>query len=488
MSAPTETTWVPVIGLEVHCQLKTASKIFCGCANRFGAPPNTLTCPVCTGQPGALPVLNDTALDLALRAGLALDCELASVSRFDRKNYFYCDLPKGYQITQYEVPFASGGGIELANGKHIRLTRIHMEEDAGKAIHDRGTHTLVDLNRAGVPLIEIVTEADMQSAAEAFEFLGLLKERLRFAGVSDCDMEKGSLRCDVNVSVHLPDEPWRTKVEVKNLNSFRHVRTAIEHEIARQISAYESEDPSRQPVQETRLFDVDSGTTRPMRGKEDEGDYRYFPDPDLVPVSASRERLEEQRRLLPELPAQRRERYVSEWRVGAREAAILTADRPLADFFEATVRALAENEGGAQAAAKWLTNDVLRIVGEQGTGSLSDMPLTPGQLARVISLVEGGELQRKGAQCLLARLITEGGEVDSLVVELGLAAVTDDGQLRAWCLAALAGRESVAAQVRAGNEKAIGALMGPVMGSSGGRADPARVRALLLELIREDGP
>ncbi|HJO26167.1 MAG TPA: Asp-tRNA(Asn)/Glu-tRNA(Gln) amidotransferase subunit GatB [Planctomycetota bacterium] len=485
MSPTARTNWIPVIGLEVHCQLKTATKIFCACANRFGAPANTLTCPVCTGQPGALPVLNETALGLALRAGLALDCDLAPVSRFDRKNYFYCDLPKGYQITQYEVPFASGGGILLAGGHFVRLTRIHMEEDAGKAIHDRGSRTLVDLNRAGVPLIEIVTEADLESADQAYEFLGLLKERLRFAGVSDCDMEKGSLRCDVNVSVHLDGEPWRTKVEVKNLNSFRHVRAAIQHEITRQVEAYESGDPAQAPVQETRLFDVDSGATRPMRGKEDEGDYRYFPDPDLVPVSAAAKRLEEQRKLLPEMPAPRRRRYVDEWQVSERDATILTAEPAVADYFEATVEALGSGPTTASAAAKWITNDVLGALAEDAAAadSIATGALGPQQLARIISLVAAGTIQRKGGQRLVAHVSARGGDPDALVEELGLAALQDNGQLRAWCLAALAGREAVAADVRAGNQKALGALMGPVMGASGGRADPAQVRALLLELI-----
>jgi aspartyl-tRNA(Asn)/glutamyl-tRNA(Gln) amidotransferase subunit B len=433
--------------------------------------------------------MNDAVLDLALRAGLALGCELAPVSRFDRKNYFYCDLPKGYQITQYEVPFCTGGGIELDGGRFVRLTRIHMEEDAGKAIHDRGSRTLVDLNRAGVPLIEIVTEADMTSADEAFEFLGLLKERLRYAGVSGCDMEKGSLRCDVNVSVHPEGEPWRTRVEVKNLNSFRHVRAAIEHEIARQVEGYTSDDASLEPVQETRLFDVGSGMTLPMRGKEDEGDYRYFPEPDLVPVTASPERVEAQRQLLPEMPVARRRRYGETWGISERDAAILTAERDVADFFEATVAAGPTHETCGRDAAKWITNDVLRALSGGGVAatSIGELPVGPEQVARVIALVNAGEIQRKGGQLLLAELLAKGGDPDALVETIGLGAVGDDDQIRSWCRAALEGREAVAEDVRAGNEKALGALMGPVMGASGGRADPARVRELLLELIRGDG-
>ena len=364
-----------------------------------------------------------------------------------------------------------------------------MEEDAGKAIHDRGSRTLVDLNRAGVPLIEIVTEADMTSADEAFEFLGLLKERLRYAGVSSCDMEKGSLRCDVNVSVHPEGEPWRTRVEVKNLNSFRHVRAAIEHEIARQVEGYTSDDASLEPVQETRLFDVGSGMTLPMRGKEDEGDYRYFPEPDLVPVTASPERVEAQRQLLPEMPVARRRRYGETWGISERDAAILTAERDVADFFEATVAAGPAHETCGRDAAKWITNDVLRALSGGGVAatSIGELPVGPAQVARVIALVNAGEIQRKGGQLLLAELLAKGGDPDALVETIGLGAVGDDDQIRSWCRAALEGREAVAEDVRAGNEKALGALMGPVMGASGGRADPARVRELLLELIRGNG-
>ncbi len=485
VSPRTGRRWIPVIGLEVHCQLKTRTKLFCGCEYVFGASPNSLTCPVCTGQPGALPVLNEEALALALRTALALGAEVAGESCFDRKNYFYCDLPKGYQISQYDRPFCKGGGIALESGRFVRLTRIHMEEDAGKAIHDRGEYTLVDLNRAGVPLIESVTEADLTSASEAHEYLTALKEILQYSGASDCDMEKGSLRCDVNVSVHPPGESWRTKVEVKNLNSFRFVEAAIEHEIARQVAAYESEDPAQYPVQETRLFDHARNETRSMRGKESAHDYRYMPDPDLPLVRVDAAFVERQRAHLVELPAARRERYRRQFGLSELEAGVLTSERAVADYFEAVTRA----SGRPKEASNWIQNELLRWVGdpEFGVARFDELQLRPAELAEVIDLVGKGTIQNQAARRLLREMAKTGRPAKALVKELGLEQVQDTAKIEEWCRAALVGKEKIVADVKAGKEQALNALLGPVMKLSGGTANAAVVRETLKRLIEQMG-
>ena len=474
-------SWETVIGLEVHCQLATRTKLFCGCENRFGAEPNTLVCPVCTGQPGALPVPNAEVVALAVRAALALEADVARESRFDRKNYFYPDLPKGYQISQLDHPLATGGGLTLAGGRRVRLVRIHVEEDAGKAVHDADA-TLVDLNRAGVPLIESVTEPDLRSAEEAYEFLNAFRDVLRFAGVGDCDMEKGSLRCDVNVSVRPEGEPLRAKVEVKNLNSFRNVQAAIEVEAARQIAAYEAGDPAGLPRQETRLFDPDRGQTRVMRTKEDADDYRYFPDPDLPPLVVEPALVARQRGMLPELPAARRARYVSELGLSEYDAGVLTADREVADFFEAVARAADPKQ-----AANWVSNEVLRALGDDSVaaGGFDELPVLPSELATLIGLVAEGTLSNNAAKKVFARMVESGGDPRALVEELGLSQITDVAAIEGWCREALAEKPAVAEAVRGGNEKALGACFGPVMRNSGGRADPALVRETLLRLIRE---
>ncbi len=483
VSPKTGVHWIPVIGLEVHCQLKTRTKLFCGCEYSFGASPNSITCPVCTGQPGALPVLNEEALALAVRSALALGANVAEESRFDRKNYFYCDLPKGYQISQYDRPFSSGGGIRLASGRFVRLTRIHMEEDAGKAIHDRGDGTLVDLNRAGVPLIESVTEADIQGAEEAHAYLTALKEILQYAGVSDCDMEKGSLRCDVNISVHPAGEAWRTKVEIKNLNSFRYVAEAIQHEIARQVAAYESEDPRQFPVQETRLYDPGRGVTRSMRGKESAHDYRYMPDPDLPLVRVDAVFLERQRSMLPEPAAARRERYQRELGLSAYDAGVLTAERSVADFFEAAARA----SGKAKEVSNWVQNELLKLVGdpELGLARFEDLPLRPSELSEVLALLERGTLQTQGARKLVRAIVATGRPVRELVRELGLEAVQDTAKIEEWCRAALVGKEKIVADVKSGKEQALNALLGPVLKASGGTASAQLVKETLKRLIAQ---
>ncbi len=480
VSTATGTRWVPVIGLEVHAQLSTQTKLFCGCAYRFGAPPNSITCPVCTGHPGVLPVLNAEAVELAVRAALALGANVAERAKFDRKQYFYCDIPKNYQISQYDEPYCTGGGITLPSGREVRLHRIHLEEDAGKAIHDRGDSTLVDLNRAGVPLIESVTEADIETPEDAYAYLTALKEVLIYVGASSADMEKGELRCDVNVSVHPVGEEWRTKIEVKNLNSFSNVKAALEYEIPRQIEAWEADDPAAHPVQETRLFDVDRGETRTMRIKEGEADYRYFPDPDLPPIVIDEVFREKQAAMLPELPAARRERYQRTMGLSAYDAGVLTASRDLADFFETTARL----SGQSKEAANWIANEVLRALGDEeyGASAIDELPIRPFDLSELIGLVRGGTVHTSGARQILREMMKTGKAAGQLVLELGLEQVQDDDQLESWCRDALKGREEIAAQVREGVEKALGALIGPVMQASKGKANPQKVREILKRL------
>ncbi len=477
-SPTTGVLWMPVIGLEVHCQLKTRTKLFCGCEYRFGAPPNSITCARCTGQPGALPVPNREALALAVRTALALDCTVAEHSKFDRKHYFYCDLPKGFQISQYDRPFCTGGGIRLSTGKLVRLTRIHLEEDAGKAIHDRGDMTLVDLNRAGVPLIESVTEADVESSAEAVEYLERLKEILQYCGASDCDMEKGSLRCDVNISVRPAGEPWRTKVEIKNLNSFRFVGAAIEHEIARQVEAYES---GRAIVQETRLYDPERGVTRTMRSKESAHDYRYFAEPDVPPMHVDAAWVERERALLPELPDSRRARYESALGLSAKDARNLAAERVVADFFEAAVR-LSQKP---KECSNWIQNELFTLVGdpEIGAREFGEIPIRPHDLVSVLELVEKGAIATSAGRTLLRQIVLTGKNAKVLVRELGLEQVSDTEAIERWCREALVGKDKIVADVKAGKPNAINALLGAVMKASGGKANAQVVRETLARLI-----
>ena len=480
ISPETGARWVPTIGLEVHAQLSTKTKLFCGCEVSFGAPPNNRTCPVCTGQPGALPVLNAGVLDLAVRAAIALGAEVARETHFDRKNYFYCDLPKNFQTSQYDHPFCSGGGVKLSSGTFIRLNRIHMEEDAGKTMHtDAGS--LVDLNRTGVPLIESVTEADLSSPEDAYEYLTRFREVLQFAGVSTADMEKGELRCDVNVSVRPEgEEGLRTKVEVKNLNSFRHVQASLEHEIPRQVAAYEAEGEGA-VVQETRLYDPEREETRTMRVKEGESDYRYFPCPDLPKLHLSEALIEEQRALLPELPEARRARYQAELGLSEYDAGVLTGSRDTADYFEEA----AERSGDAKAAANWVSNELLRALGagELEAGSLRELSLRPSDLSLVIEKAASGELHSKGARELVRECLRTGAGVDETIQALGLDEVIDDSELEGWCREALEANPRVRDEVLAGKDKALGACIGPVMKASGGKADPKRITEVLKGLI-----
>jgi aspartyl-tRNA(Asn)/glutamyl-tRNA(Gln) amidotransferase subunit B len=475
-----------VIGLEVHTHLRTQSKLFSPAPVRYGDEPNHSVHPVCLALPGVLPVLNRRAVELAIRAGLSTHCEVHPHSVFARKNYFYPDLPKGYQISQYDEPICTGGWLEIdadpearGNGAPARvrigITRIHMEEDAGKSIHDAEIagrdSTQVDLNRAGVPLLEIVSEPDLRSAAEAVAYLRALRQILRYTDVSDADMEKGHFRCDANVSLRRRGtKTFGTRTELKNLNSFRFVEAALTAEVARQAQVL---DDGGRVQQATMGFDPASGRTRILRLKENADDYRYFPDPDLVPLEFSEAEIERVRAELPELPQAREVRYARELGIGARDAAILAESRELADFFEAS---LAAYRGEARAVATWLLRDVRALLAER---EIQDTQLRPEALARLIRLVDAGRVTAKSAQQLLPELVDRGGDPEALVRERGLEAVSDGGALAAAVDAVIAAHPDDAAKFRAGEAKVLNFLMGQVMKRTGGKADPKQVRELL---------
>ncbi len=482
-----------VIGLEVHVQLLTETKMFCRCPNRFGAAPNTLVCPVCLGYPGTLPVPNRHAVDLAAKLALALGCEVRSTSVFARKNYFYPDLPKGYQISQFDKPLAEGGRLPLSqHDKEVHLERLHLEEDAGKLLHEAPGggalpgQSLVDFNRCGVPLVEIVSRPDMTSAAEAQDYLQTLHQLLLYTGTSDGNMEEGSLRCDANVSVRRRGETkLGTKAEIKNVNSFRNVARAVEHEIERQISVIES---GGRVVQETRSFDADSGVTRALRSKEEAHDYRYFPDPDLPPLVLTRERIEGLRAELPELPWQRRTRFVSQYGLSATDAQVLSSSRELADYYESAVAALPSNPKGI---ANWVMGEVLRDVKERKV-PLGES-LAPERLAALVGLVDAGKISNSAAKEVFAAVLTTGEDPTAAVERLGLAQVSDTSQIERWIDEVVEQNAGPVAQYRAGKTQTIGFLVGQVMKRSGGRAEPKTVQQLLKqalegEIMREPVP
>jgi aspartyl-tRNA(Asn)/glutamyl-tRNA(Gln) amidotransferase subunit B len=471
--------WESVIGLEVHAQLQTRTKIFCGCSTQFGAPPNTQVCPVCLGLPGALPVLNRQAVDFAIKAALACGCDVRPRSVFARKNYFYPDLPKGYQISQYELPLALGGGLDISvdgHTKHVGLTRIHMEEDAGKSLHegfpDSDRRTYVDYNRSGVPLIEIVSEPDMRSAAEAAEFFSRLRNILVWLGVSDGNMEEGSLRCDANVSVRPRGQSaLGTKAEVKNVNSFRYLEKALEYEIRRQIDVIEE---GGKVVQETRLWDTSSGRTHSMRSKEEAHDYRYFPEPDLPPLLVDAARIERVRSSMPELPDARCRRFVSEYGIPDYDAGVLTQSSALSDYFEATAKAA----GNAKGASNWIMGELLRTLNERGQ-TIADVSLTPEALAGLIALIDKGTISNSVAKGVFAKMYDSRRSAEEIVRDEGLAQNSDADALSAIVAEVIKLNDTAAAQYRAGKKQTFGFLVGQVMKGSGGKANPKLASDLL---------
>jgi aspartyl-tRNA(Asn)/glutamyl-tRNA(Gln) amidotransferase subunit B len=477
----------PVIGLEVHAQLQTRSKLFCSCPVTVGAPANSATCPVCLGFPGTLPVLNRHAVTLAMRLALAVGGEIHRDSRFARKNYFYPDLPKGYQISQYEWPIAIGGSIEIdtpAGPKAVRLVRIHLEEDAGKLLHDTPYDdvpeeiSLVDWNRCGVPLVEIVSEPDLRSPEEAAAYLTELRRLLRYTGVSDADMEKGNLRCDANVSIRsAEDGDFGTRVEIKNLNSIRFVARAIEHEIERQAAALAS---GEKIVLETRLWDAAAGRTVSMRGKEEAHDYRYFPEPDLGALLVDEAWIGEAASGLPELPRARQARFQTQYGLSRADAETLTAARELADYFEELAGLVP-----ARLAANWVTGEVLRWMKERKLSpeDAHSFAVSPARLAGLLRLLERREISAASAKEVFAAMLDSPVEAEAIVAEKGLRQMSDAGELEALVGAIVAENPSQAALYRSGKTQTFGWFVGQVMKKTGGRADPASVREALTRAL-----
>jgi aspartyl-tRNA(Asn)/glutamyl-tRNA(Gln) amidotransferase subunit B len=469
-----------VIGLEVHAELLTESKVFCGCSAKFGAPPNQNTCPVCLGMPGALPVLNRRVVEFAIRAGLATHCTIAPRSILARKNYFYPDLPKGYQISQYELPICSGGAIDIdtAQGrKTVRLTRIHMEEDTGKNIHDaHGDASLVDFNRCGVPLLEIVSEPDMHTPEEAGAYLRKLRAILQYLEICDGNMEEGSFRCDANVSIRPRGATQLgTKVEIKNMNSFRNVERAIEHEVRRQAEVL-TEGGSL--VQETRLWDPDREVTRSMRSKEFAHDYRYFPEPDLLPILVREDTRQGIADSLPELPDVRRRRFVTQYGLPEYDAEVLTARKDVADYYEAAVAA----HPNAKALSNWVMGDVLRVVKERGLDDalmIQNWPIASTHLAELVRLIDEGGISGKIAKGVFEDTVQSGRSPSAIVQEKGLTQISDEGPIVEAIAGVLAAHADKVAEYRAGKEKLFGFFVGQVMKATQGKANPQRLNELL---------
>ena len=476
----------PVIGLEVHCQLKTRSKAFCSCPVVFGAPPNSAVCPVCLGYPGVLPVLNREMVNLALRVAIATRCTIQKTSVFARKNYFYPDLPKGYQISQYDRPLATQGVVTVTSDgqpRDIRLHRIHLEEDAGKLMHDvpwddvPSDASLVDLNRAGTPLIEIVSEPDLRSSDEAADYLTRLRRLVRYLDASDGNMEEGSLRCDANVSVRRKGETkLGTKVEVKNLNSFAHVKKAIDHEVARQVAAIES---GERIVQETRLWEPNTGLTKPMRSKEEAMDYRYFPEPDLGSLVVDEAWQEAARAALPELPEARAARLMSELSLPVADAEAICQARPLADYYEKAVAAHPKN---AKALANWLRSELLATMSDVDRQA-GRVPVPAADLAALVARIDDGTISGKIGKDLLLDMIATGRSPDALIQEKGLVQVSDEGPIREAIAAIVAANPQQVATYRGGKTATFGWFVGQVMKSTGGKANPGVVNKLLKEAL-----
>ena len=482
-------TWETIIGLEIHAQLSTDSKIFCGCATRFGDQPNANTCPVCLGLPGALPVLNRRAVELGARAALSLGLHINQQSIFARKNYFYPDLPKGYQISQYDQPFSANGELEIMTAerdeaghpvewrpKKIRITRLHLEEDAGKNVHEGlpevDRYSYIDLNRAGVPLAEIVTEPDFRSSWEAYDYVNHVRRSLQWVGASEADMEKGNLRCEANVSVRrVGDEKFGTKVELKNLNSVRFMQRAIEFEVARHIQVLES---GGRLTQETRLWDDRAMETRVMRSKEEAHDYRYFPEPDLPPLIVSSEFIQQVRNSMPELPEDRRKRFGEQYGLSFAEASQLVADRALADYFEATAAA----SSNPRAAANWIRTELLRELEAAGV-SAAESPVPAKELGALIRLIDEEKISGKQAKDVLVEMFKTGKSAAAIVEEQGLVQVSDSGEIDSLIDGVMAANPDQLASYRSGKEALIGFFVGQVIKASKGKANPKIVNERL---------
>ena len=469
-------TYEVVIGVEVHAQLRTKSKMFCGCGATFGLSANSQTCPVCLGLPGSLPVINRAAVEMAVRAGLALNCTIGTNNRFARKNYFYPDLPKGYQISQYESPICEHGWAEIATGdgkKRVRIRRAHLEEDAGKNVHETGTSgSFVDLNRAGTPLLEIVTEPDMRSADEVVAYLKGLRDILMYLDVCDGNMDEGSFRCEPNLSLRpLGQKEFGTKVELKNINSFKFVKDALEFEIRRQTKTLNE---GGKIQQETRLWNIERGETAVMRSKEEAHDYRYFPDPDLVPLKLDQEWIEGFRSSLPELPAIRAKRFVDEYGLPEYDAGVLTASKGMADYFESSVKLF----GQPKTVSNWVMGELTRELNNSGT-NVSASPVSPDRLVDLLQMVDKGTVSLKVARDIFPELYSSGKSPEQIVQEKGLTQVSDEGALEKMIAEVLTKNPAQVAQFKEGKQQVLGFLVGQVMKASGGKANPGKVNELL---------
>ncbi len=474
-----------VIGLEVHVELSTKTKVFCSCPTKFGAAPNSQVCPICLGLPGVLPSLNETALDYALTVGLALNCTIAPRFKFDRKHYYYPDLPKNFQISQYDIPFAGNGHVQLEGNRLIRVKRVHLEEDAGKLIHEGegekiggGTSALVDYNRSGVPLLEIVGEPDLRVPSDAVEYLKFLQTLVRYLGVSDGNMEEGSLRCDANISVRRAgDTELGAKVEIKNMNSFRAVERALTFEAARQREALRKSKPL---TQETRLYDEDTGATHSMRSKEGAHDYRYFPEPDLPAFTVDEAKLAQLRARLPEMPAAKKEKFISQFGLPEYDAGVLTAQREVAEYFEATVKAGAP----PKAASNWIMTELLGALNAAGL-SIRDSKVSAPALAELLALIESGTISGKIGKTVWVTMFETGRNATAVVKEQGLVQITDESTLNAEIAKVLSQHAGPVADFKAGKKQAIGFLVGRVMKATGGKANPQKVNQLLQEALNK---
>lgn len=475
-----------VIGLEVHTELQTTTKIFCGCKTSFGAEPNTNVCPVCLGLPGVLPVLNKRVLEFAVRAGLALNCEISRFSKFDRKNYYYPDLPKNFQTSQFDLPICERGHLDIeVNGekKQIRITRAHMEEDAGKLVH-HGTsitdsdYSLVDYNRTGTPLLEIVTEPDMRSAKEAVAYLEKMRAILQYIGISDCRMEEGSLRCDANVSVRpVGQKELGTKAEIKNINSFKGVEKAIEYEALRQAEILED---GGKIIQETRTWDEKEGVTKSMRTKEEANDYRYFPEPDLAPFTVSEEYIEDIRKTLPELPDERRERYIANFGLSSTDAQYMTNDKDTSDYFEKVVAAGAD----PKVSVNWIMGEFASQLSNAGI-EIAKAPVTPENLAKLLALIAKGTISGKIAKKVFAEMWKDGADPEEIVKAQGLVQISDTGALKELVVKVIANNPKAVEDFKAGKKKAVGALVGQIMKETKGKANPKVINELLNDEIKK---